>query len=157
VQIDSTFRNPYNDTIRFAYRYQNLPGPMQSANGAPGTARFTAADGKPLVVPAATRHVLYKLAQSPANEEVLRVLFGKSPDYRSQRRVVEIAKPEATFVTADGKVALKVTLAPAVDFHGFVSFAGGAILTFEPVFNTCEIPVGRDWHARMILEATKMR
>jgi hypothetical protein len=158
VQIDSTIRNPYNDTIRFAYRFQNLPGPMQPTTGTPGTARFTAPDGKQIVVPFATKHVLYKLQQSPVNEDVLQILLGKKqPNIAKLANIVEIGKPEASFVTADGKVALKVTLAPEVDFHGFASFAGGTSLTFEPIFNTCEIPVGRDWHAQMTLEASQLK
>ena len=148
VVVDSTIRNPFNDTVRFAYRYQNLPGPVQPAGDfGPGAAHFVGPDG-PFSVKSPSQHTFYKLQGSPDNPDVLRVLFG-----RGAPRIVPIARPEAVFRSADGKVALKVTVAPAVDFHGFVSCAESTLLTYEPVFNTCEIPVGRTWHAQMTLEA----
>ncbi|MBE6367881.1 MAG: hypothetical protein E7052_08260 [Lentisphaerae bacterium] len=148
--LSTCIRNAYNDTVRFSFRYQNLPGLMQPLPGqTPGKVTFSGEKGPMEVVPTG-RHRMFRMKSVAEDKEINKVLFGERPN-----PVELITGANSVYTSADGTTQLKMTILPEVDFHGYASFAGGSELTFEPIFNTRELPVGQSWQAEMILEAVK--
>ena len=153
VRIVTTLRNPYSDTVRFAYRIQNLPGPMQNrADQTPGVAKFTTEKGV-AEFRRSNKNYYFRKKGAPVEKAVLNTLFGSRYTENTGGPIMEITRSEAEFVTSDGKTGLKVTMAPEVDFNGFACWDAPTEITFEPIFNTCELPVGQSRRFEMTMEA----
>ncbi len=148
VRITSTLKNPYSDTIRFAYRYQNLPLLLASKDKQSGKAVLKAGQ------------IMHEFKRD-FNSHFLR-MAGVSPDLHILRNMPEkektqvtlISAPEVDFVSPGNHTILSVRLTPAEDFHGFAVFDNPNLesCTFEPIFNQRELPVGQSWQAGMTLQ-----
>ncbi|MBR2356610.1 MAG: hypothetical protein IKA65_01110 [Lentisphaeria bacterium] len=154
VKVISTLSNPFSDTVRFAYRYHNTPGPMQYRKDQPsGVGKFYSGNGL-VEFKRLNKHHYFKMQNSPLEKLIMNRLFGGSniATYKDNGPTIQISRPQAEFVTADKKYSLCVSIAPEIDFNGFASWDAPDAITFEPVFNTRELPVGQSWSCEMTME-----
>ncbi|OQA82228.1 MAG: hypothetical protein BWY31_03321 [Lentisphaerae bacterium ADurb.Bin242] len=147
VKIVSKLSNPYSETLRFAYRYQNVPGLLQniSAN-VPGTAEL-AGENSPIIFKRDYKHTFFRMKGVPENPAITRFI----PD--ALKNIRTITKPEVTFYSSDGKTKLRMSVAPVSDFHGFACFDNQRLITFEPIFNLRELPIGQHWTCSITFHA----
>jgi len=149
LKISTRIKNAFNDTVKFAYRYQNVFGLLQNmANHAPGKMFLTTPDGE-IQIGRVNQHRFFRMQGVPPDDTMTKRLF------KQTRPAIDIITSSAGRITsADGALQLNFNLTPAADFHGFAVFAGGAMQTLEPIFNACELPVGQEKNMIMELEVT---
>lgn len=148
VKIISTLKNPYSDTLRFAYRYQNLPLLLASQKKQSGKALLKAGQGTHEFKRDFNSHFLRMAGVSP-DLQILRNMPEKD-----KTQVTLISAAEVDFVAPENHTILSVRLNPAEDFHGFAVFDNPNLesCTFEPIFNQRELPVGQSWQTSMTLQ-----
>lgn len=148
VKITSTLKNPYSDTLRFAYRYQNLPMLLASQEKQSGKALLKAGQNTHEFKRDFNSY-FFRMNGVPADQHILRNMPEKE-----KTRIILISAAEVDFVAPKNQTILSVRVSPVEDFHGFAVFdsPGLETCTFEPIFNQRELPVGQSWQASMTLQ-----